>query len=79
MDMQWSLIWTHSNALAATAKKKEALADPLEGASWEGLGWAIPLISRMVSGPRFEPGPSRKTKRVERFTEPAPNQGVCVS
>jgi hypothetical protein len=78
MDMQWSLIWTHSNAVAAMGKKK-ALADPLEGASWEGLGWAIPLISRMVSGPRFELGSSRKNPPVERFTKPAPNQGVCVS
>lgn len=75
MDMQWSLIWTHSNEISAKARKRSALADPLEGPEWDGLGWTVPLVSRLVSGTRRQ----EKMQAVERFTTVAPAKPVCVS
>ena len=80
MDIQWSLIWTYSNEVAAKSKKRrDAFSDPLERAEWEGLGWTIPLVSRLVSGPRPAQKNRQKIKEVERFTGAAPAQAVCVS
>lgn len=79
MDMQWSLIWKYSNAISAKTKKREAFADPLEGREWEGLGWTVPLASRLLSGARPAPRRVEKVEPVERFTmKPAANV-VCVS
>ena len=80
MDSQWSMIWTKSNAVAAKpGKQRGAFADPLERSEWEGLGWSIPLVSRLVSGARPAQKNRQKIKEVERFTEVAPRGAVCVS
>jgi hypothetical protein len=80
MDIQWSMIWTQSNAAAATSRRqRDAFADPVEMSEWEGLGWSIPLVSRLVSGAPLGQKNRQKIKEVERFTKtPAPS-AVCVS
>jgi hypothetical protein len=80
MDIQWSMIWTQSNALATKSEtRRDAFADPLEGGEWKGLGWSVPLVSRLVSGEHAEQKNRRKIKEVERFTEAASARAVCVS
>lgn len=80
MDSQWSMIWTQSNAAALKSKKpRGAFADPLERSEWEGLGWSIPVVSRLVSGSRARQENRQKIKEVQRFTERTPAQAVCVS
>jgi len=80
MDSQWSMIWTHSNAAARKPKtRRDAFADPLERPEWDGLEWAVWLISRLVSAGRGTARQQRKTQAVERFTGSATARSVCVS
>jgi hypothetical protein len=80
MDIQWSMIWTQSNAAAATARRRDgAFADPLERVEWEGLGWSVSLVARLVAGGRSEAQKPQKIKQVERFTAAASPKPVCVS
>ena len=79
MDPQWSLIWTHSNAISAKARKRDAFTDPLERAEWQGLGWTVPLVSRLLSGTRPAQRRVEKAEPVERFTTKLPPKAVCVS
>ena len=80
MDNQWSMVRKQTNIMAARAKKNSgAFADPLEGAEWEGLGWSIPLVARLVAGGRPEVLRPQKIKQVERFTAATPSNPVCVS
>lgn len=80
MDIQWSMIWTQSNRVVAKSRtRRDAFADPLEGCEWEGLGWSVPLVSRLVSGAYAAQKNRQKIKEVERFTEVEPSQTVCVS
>lgn len=80
MDIQWSLIWTYSNAAAARSRKRrDPFADPLEGSQWDGLGWSVPLFSRMIASRRAPQENRQKIKEVERFTGAVPARTVCVS
>ena len=80
MDIQSGMIWTYSVVVAGRAKtRRDAFADPLERPEWQGLGWVVTLISKLVSGGRaLEPG-TVKTQAVDRFTETADARSVCVS
>lgn len=80
MDIQSSMIWTYSNAVADKSKSRnDAFADPLERPEWQGLGWAVPLISRLASGRSGARPEGRKTQAVERFTTPSGARSICVS
>lgn len=80
MDVQWSMIWTSANAVAAKSRKqRNAFADPLEGDEWTGLAWSVPVVSRLVAGSRGAAQESQKIKEVERFTDAASAKAVCVS
>jgi hypothetical protein len=79
MDIQWSMIWTRSNAVAAKSNRPDAFADPLERDEWRGLQWSIPLVARLLTGNRRAALSRRKIKEVERFTGTTPTQAVCVS
>ena len=80
MDIQWSMMWTHANAIPATSKKRrDAFTDPLERDEWRGLDWSVSLVSRLIAGSRVAQKKSQKIKEVERFTETAPARAVCVS
>lgn len=79
MDMQWSLIWKHSNAISTKTKKHYAFDDPLDRSEWEGLGWTVPVVSRLLSGARTAPHPPEKVEPVERFTMKPATKPVCVS
>jgi hypothetical protein len=79
MDIQWSMIWAHAKAIPVRSKKQhDAFADPLERDEWEGLRWSVPLVSWLVAS-RSAQKNRQKIKEVERFTETAPAQAVCVS
>ena len=78
MGIQWSMIWKQSNA-AAAMPKTSGLADPLERPEWEGLGWSVPLVARLIAGSRPEPRAPQKIKQVERFTAVEPSNSFCVS
>lgn len=80
MDVQWSMIWTHSNKAAAiSTKKRDAFADPLERPEWESLGWSVRMISRLIAAARPNSQKGRKIEEVERFTGAASAKPVCVS
>lgn len=80
MDIQWSMIWKHSTAAAAMSKNKGgALADPLERPEWQGLGWSVPLVARLVAGHHPQSQKQQKIKQVERFTAAMPSKSLCVS
>lgn len=80
MKIQWSMIWTHANAIPAKSRKqRDAFADPLERDEWQGLGWAVSLASRLLAGSPVAQKNHRKIKEVERFTEVARAGTVCVS
>lgn len=79
MEIQWSMIWVQANAIAAKSRKaRDAFADPLERIEWQGLGWSIPLVARLVWGAAAQKN-RQKIKEVERFTEVDPRGAVCVS
>ena len=80
MDIQSILMWTYSNAAAGKARtQRDAFADPLDHPEWRDMGWAVSLISWLVSPRRRASPPERKTQAVERFTVPVSERGVCVS
>ena len=80
MDIQWSMIWTQSNGVATKSRKRhDAFADPLERSEWEGLGWSVFFVSRLISGAHAAQNKRQKIREVERFTDAACGQTVCVS
>jgi hypothetical protein len=54
MPMQWIMLWERSIATAARPKR-DAFADPLEGAEWTGFRWEIPLIERLMRQRQAQP------------------------
>ncbi len=43
MLLGWVRMWIAVND--GTRKKRKAFSDPLEGPEWQGLLWALPLLS----------------------------------
>ena len=79
MDIQWSMIWTRSNAVATRSNRRDAFADPLERDEWQGLQWSVPLVARLIAGSRRSGPIRRKIKEVERFTGREASETICVS
>lgn len=80
MDIQSSIIWAYSNAAAGKAKsRRDAFADPLDRPEWRDIGWAVSLISWLVSAGRRTSKNTHETQAVERFTVPVAERSVCVS
>ena len=73
MSLQWIVAW---NRLLDTRRhsRKHPLSDPLDGAEWQGLQWAIPLLSkfsrvRTISG---RTAAARRTLLVPQCGTPLP-------
>ncbi|KAB1085845.1 hypothetical protein F4V91_04995 [Neorhizobium galegae] len=53
MFLNWVRLWKQLNKEKSGRCRKgrrDPLADPLEGAEWHGLLWAVPLLSRLTNG-----------------------------
>ena len=45
MLLNWTVLWQNLK-LQDCKRRAHPLADPLEGGDWQGLAWAIPLLSK---------------------------------
>ncbi len=53
MLLNWVRLWEQLNKgkdRCCLNGPRHPMADPLEGAEWAGLLWAVPLLSRLASG-----------------------------
>lgn len=80
MDSQWSVIRSQATRVPSKRSRQHgAFADPLERDEWQGLGWSVPLVARLIAGAGGQTKRVQKIKQVERFTELAPSKPVCAS
>ena len=78
MDMQWSLIWQHSNASHAR-NKPDAFADPLDRPEWQGLVWVPVLAASMPRRLAALKSAWPAWGRAPLQREPSTDHEVCVS
>jgi hypothetical protein len=67
MSREWFQITKHP----LEKPRRDAFADPLEGEEWRGLGWAVPLLSRVTEGRRPMSRAERQVSRVATERHPA--------
>ncbi|MDQ0560185.1 hypothetical protein QO004_001967 [Rhizobium mesoamericanum] len=50
MLLNWIMLSIELHRISGK-QRKDPLADPLDAPEWEGLQWALPLLSRMAQRP----------------------------
>ncbi|MBB3656568.1 hypothetical protein FHX15_001796 [Rhizobium sp. BK650] len=64
MLLNWIMLSNELHRISGK-RRKDPLADPLDAPEWDGLRWALPLLSRMAQRPyKVDQAPAPK-KRVK--------------
>ena len=72
MLLNWVVLWNELE-MKNRSRRRDPLADPLDGPEWRGLQWLVPVIVQLASRNDVR----RPNRTAEHVTHPSRNSGAA--